>query len=94
MPGKNLSTFSIMAHLQMIYQPGGLGEKETILRNLESPAEAGSLQEAVLLLRKWGRWKSRARDIGVAEPDPSVLMRGLHKLSRKFWTHMLVSGFG
>ena len=67
-----------MAHLQIIYQPGGLGEKETILRNLESPSE-----EAFLLLRKWGRWKSQPRDVGVAEPVPSVLMRGLHRLSRK-----------
>ena len=81
--GKSISTFSIMAHLQVIYQPGGLGEKETILRNLESPVEANTLQEAVVLLRKWCRWRARARDIGVAEPDPSVLMRGLNRLARK-----------
>lgn len=35
--GKNLGTFAIMSHLQILYQPGGLGEKETILRNLEAP---------------------------------------------------------
>ena len=81
--GKSLSAFSIMAHLQILYQPGGLGEKETILRNLESPPEATGLQEAVIQLRRWMRWKSRAKDIGVAEPDPSVLVRGLNRLVKR-----------
>eukprot|EP00435_Cladocopium_sp_Y103_P037786 s3094_g10.t1 len=56
---------------KIIHQPGGLGEKETILRNLEPPTE------------KWGRWKTEASDSGVAEHNPSVLMHGLNKLSRK-----------
>ena len=81
--GKNLGAFAIMAHLQILYQPGGLGEKETILWNLESPPEASSLQEAVLQLRRWMRWRLRAKDIGVAEPDPSVLVSGLNRLVKK-----------
>ena len=81
--GKNLSAFAIMAHLQILYQPGGLGEKEMVLRNLESPPEAGNLQEAVIQLRRWMRWRIRARDIGVAEPDPSVLVRGLGRVVKK-----------
>ena len=80
---KSLGVFGIMCHLQILYQPGGLGEKETILRNLESPPEAQGLQDAVTLLRRWSRWKVRAKDIGVAEPDPSVLLRGLSKLVKK-----------
>ena len=81
--GKNLGAFAIMAHLQILYQPGGLGEKEIIIRNLESPPEATSLQDAVIQLRRWIRWRIRAKDIGVSEPDPSVLVRGLGKISRK-----------
>lgn len=81
--GKNLSAFAIMAHLQILYQPGGLGEKETILRNLESPPEAANLHEGASQLRRWIRWRVRARDIGVAEPDPSVLVRGLQRISKK-----------
>eukprot|EP00435_Cladocopium_sp_Y103_P038530 s827_g10.t1 len=81
--GKSLSAFAIMAHLQILYQPGGLGEKETILRNLEMPPEAATLPEAVVQLRRWSRWRLRARDIGVAEPDASVLLRGLTRLVKK-----------
>ena len=72
-----------MAHLQILYQPGGLGEKEIILRNLESPPEAATLREAVLHLRRWMRWRLPAKDIGVAAPDPSVLVRGLNRLVKK-----------
>ena len=39
---KRLSTFSMLAALQVIYQPGGQGEKTTLLKALESPLEASS----------------------------------------------------
>ena len=40
---KRLTVFSILCHLQLTYQPGGLGEKQTLLHNIESPPEATSL---------------------------------------------------
>ena len=67
----------------LLYQPGGLGEKELILRQLEAPPEAGSLAEAVQGLRKWSRWRNRAGDLGVQEPDPFLLLKGLNKITRR-----------
>lgn len=69
---------------QMVqYQPGGLSEKGIILKNLESPAEASTLTSALTSLRRWLRWKRRAEQLGVAMPDPSVLVKGLNKITRK-----------
>ena len=55
---KRLSTFAILAALQVIYQPGGLGEKRTLLKALEDPLEASTPPEAVLDLRRWVASKS------------------------------------
>ena len=44
---KRLSTFSMLAALQVIYQPGGQGEKTTLLKALESPLEVSSASDAV-----------------------------------------------
>ena len=73
----------IIYHLMVLYQPGGLAEKELILRQLESPPEATSFSDALQGLRKWGRWRTRATDLGVQEPDPFLLLKGLNRLTRK-----------
>ena len=80
---KRLTVFSIMCHLQLTYQPGGLGEKQTLLHNIESPPEATSLGDAVLGLRRWMRWRQRAEELKASEPDPSVLVRAITKLTAK-----------
>ena len=80
---KRLSVFAIMCHLQLTYQPGGLGEKQTLIQNLEDPPEAQSLQEAVSGLRRWQRWRQRSAELGISEPDASVLVRSLTKITGK-----------
>ena len=80
---KRLTALRIVCHLMLLYQPGGLAEKELILRQLEAPPEAGSLAEAVQALRKWSRWRNRASDLGVQEPDPFLLLKGLNKITRR-----------
>ena len=77
---KRVSALSIICHL---YQPGGLGEKEMILRQLESPAEPTTLAESLQGLRKWTRWRARAMDLGVWEPDPFLLLKGLNRLTKR-----------
>ena len=52
-------------------------------RVLEQPQEATTIQAAVQGIRRWLRWKRRAEEIGVSLPDPSVLSRGLHRLTKK-----------
>ena len=80
---KSLNAFSLVCRLMMMYQPGGIAERAGILRNLEQPGEATNIQAAVTGIRRWLRWKRRAEEIGVSLPDPSVLNRGLHRLTRK-----------
>ena len=80
---RKLSAMQILCQLLVAYQPGGLAEKELILRSLELPPEAGNLQEAVMCLRRWTRWRRRALDLGVSEPDPFLLLKGLNRIIRK-----------
>ena len=77
---KHMSVFGILASLQISYQPGGFGEKRTLLKNLEEPAEATTASEAVTALRKWIRWRQSTEEIHATEPDPTVLMKGLSRL--------------
>ena len=80
---KRLYVFGILCHLQLVYQPGGLAEKQTLIRNLEDPPEASSLGEAVQTLRRWMRWRQRARELQTSEPDPTVLIRALTRITGK-----------
>ena len=80
---KKLSVMQILGHLYTTFQPGGIAEKEVILRALEMPPEPATLGEAVAELRKWVRWKRRAMDIHVNEPDPFILLKGLGRIVRK-----------
>ena len=73
---KRLTAMKIICHLMVLYQPGGLAEKELILRQLGSPPEATSLSDAL-------RWRTRATDLGVQEPDPFLLLKGLNRLTRR-----------
>ena len=68
--GKSMGAFAIMAHLDCTNR-GGLCETETILKNVEKPPEASSLQEGVVQLRRWTKWRLRAK----AEPPGFRLVR-------------------
>lgn len=80
---KKLSALGIICQLLKSYQPGGLGEKELVLKSLETPAEANNLGEAVQGLRQWTRWRRRAHELQITEPDPFLLLKGLNRLIRK-----------
>ena len=84
---RRMSVFSIITHLYVTYCPGGVSEKHTLLKSLEEPSEVSSLSEAPTALRKWLRWRQRATEIGATMPDPTLLVRGLLKMTRKvFWS--------
>ena len=81
---KRLTAMKIVCHLMVLYEPGGFAEKELVLLQLENPPEAVNLSDALQGLRKWSRWRHRATDRGVQEPDPFLLLlKGLKKLTRK-----------
>ena len=76
-------TLAILARVVVLYRPGSVVERQQVLASLESPPPAANANEAVASLRKWGRWMSRATDMGLQRPDPSVLLRGLDGLTKR-----------
>jgi len=80
---RRMTTFGIVTYLLVAYSPGGVSEKQNILRSLEEPPEIQSLNEAPGALRRWLRWRNRAKEIGAVPPDPALQLKGLLKMSKK-----------
>lgn len=80
---KCLTTFGILTKGMVTYQPGGLAERQAILSALEGPAEPSTIQGVVLTLRRWIRWKRRAEEVGVSIPDPTILVKGLNRITKR-----------
>ena len=80
---RRMSTFSILTYLLTSYSPGGVSEKQTLLRNLEEPAEIHGISDAPLQIRRWLRWRHRAREIGAVPPDPSLQLKGLNRMTKR-----------
>ena len=78
-----VSSLDVLCKLYSVYQPGNLQEKTLVLKMLEQPEECGSALQAVEGLRKWSLWRRRAASLGMAEPDASVLLRGLDRSRAK-----------
>ncbi|CAE7885488.1 TY5A [Symbiodinium sp. KB8] len=84
-----VSTLDLLCKLYSVYQPGNLQEKTLVLKMLEQPEECTSALQAVEGLRRWSLWRRRAASLGMAEPDASVLVRGLDKI-----TGLIIKGSG
>lgn len=80
---KRMTALKILCQLMVQYQPGGMAEKELILTQLESPTECSSIPDALQGLRKWFRWRHRATDLSVQEPDPFLLLKGLTRITKR-----------
>ena len=76
-----VTSLSLLCKLYAVYQPGNLQEKSLILKMLEQPDECSSALAAVEALRKWNLWRRRAASVGIAEPDASILLRGLDRIT-------------
>ena len=66
---KRLTALKVVCHLLMIY--------------LENPPEAQTVPEALQSLRKWARWRRRASELAVTEPDPYLLLKGPARIVKK-----------
>ncbi|CAE7777053.1 GIP [Symbiodinium sp. CCMP2592] len=84
-----VTSLSVLCKLYAVYQPGNLQEKGLVLRMLEQPQPCNTALEAVEGLRRWSLWRTRATTIGMAEPDASVLIRGLDRI-----TNAVIQGSG
>ena len=80
---RRLSTFGVLTYLLVSYSPGGVSEKQNLLRNLEDPPEIQNVLEGPLALRRWLRWRTRTKEIGAVAPDPALQLKGLLRMTRK-----------
>ena len=80
---RRLEMFGIITCLHLLCSPGGVTEKQVLLKTFEDPAEVSVLSEAPGALRRWLRWKARTLEIGATPPDQTLLLKGLNRLVRK-----------
>ena len=77
---RRMSPSQILFKLLTVYQPGGAHERGTMLHYLVSPTSATSVQEAIKGVRQWVQWRSRLKELHAAEPDATLLVKGLDTL--------------
>ena len=72
----------ILFRLYTTYQPGGTGERNLVLTNLQHPSAVHDAVSGVNALRAWGRWYQRCIDFGMNLPDPMVLVGALTAMTK------------
>ena len=78
----NQAAPKILFRLYTTYQPGGTGERNLVLTNLQHPSAAHDAVSGVSALRAWGRWYQRCIDFGMNLPDPMVLVGALTAMTK------------
>ena len=78
----NHSASHILFRLYTTYQPGGTGERNLVLSNLQNLQVIHDATARVAALRDWGRWYQRCIDFGMNLPDPMVLVGALNSMTK------------
>ena len=78
----NQAASQVLFRLCTTYQPGGTGERNLVLSNLQNPHVVQDAVAGVSALRAWGRWYQRCIDFGMSLPDPMVLVGGLTSMTK------------
>ena len=78
----NQAAPKILFRLYTTYQPGGTGERNLVLTNLQNPSAVHDATSGVSALRAWGRWYQRCVDFGMNLPDPMVLVGALTAMTK------------
>ena len=78
----NHSASHILFRLYATYQPGGTGERNLVLSNLQNPQVIHDATARVAALRDWGRWYQRCIDFGMNLPDLMVLVAALNSMTK------------
>ncbi|OLP82649.1 hypothetical protein AK812_SmicGene36686 [Symbiodinium microadriaticum] len=80
---RHLSVAGMIFRLMTVFQPGAASERATMLRFLVTPEVAATLSEAAKLLRQWAQWRMLLTQLQAAEPDTTLLVKGLDTLTQK-----------
>ena len=75
---RSLSTVGLLFQVLKSFQPGGLLERQSLLKGLGELSVAATAHQGVETLQTWFRWLARARSMsGVQVPDCSILLAAL-----------------
>ena len=77
---RRLSTFGVLTYLLVTYGPGGVSEKQNLLRN---PGGIQNVLDGPIALRRWLRWRTRTKEIGAIAPDTALQLKGLLKMTKR-----------
>ena len=80
--GNPTSTHGLLCQLLMVNNPGDISEKDDVIKKLINPNVCSNASAALAELRNWQAAARRAREIGLAVPDISILLRacvGIYK---------------
>ena len=70
---RTLSSANILFKLYTLYQPGGGSEKAGLLKQIVEPKIPHGANDLLMGLRQWRRWISRAQELGLSLPDPTIM---------------------
>ena len=76
-----VQTIPMLFRLLTKYQPGGAGEKQALLRTLTTPAAVNTATDGIAGIRKWSRALTRAQELKLALPDPTLLVKALDQIT-------------
>ncbi|CAE7030894.1 GIP [Symbiodinium sp. CCMP2456] len=71
------SVAAVLYRLHILYSPGGMAERTTVLKQLEGAGAGDNVVDVITALRKWKRHLSRSQETHLSVPDASILLRGL-----------------
>eukprot|EP00435_Cladocopium_sp_Y103_P057857 s294_g20.t1 len=81
------STVEVLFRIFTRYQPGGLGERSLLLRQLVDGKQFSTVGEMMEHLRNWKRWLRRAVELQITIPDPTLLAGALEKMGATLTQH-------
>ena len=79
---RSLSTVGLLFQILKQFQPGGLSERQELLKSLTDLSPSSHPSDAVLVLQSWFRHIARARAMQVQLPDGSLLLAALDAMAK------------
>ena len=90
---RQISSVQVVFKILTRYQPGGLGERQQLLRQLVDVKVPSSIGEIVTSLRSWKRWLVRCGELNLNPPDATLMVATLDKFSSGLAKLSAQSGF-
>ena len=70
--------YMILFELLRDYAPGGIQDKQDVLKSLGQPKIANNVAKTLKEMRSWKLRHSRAEGMSLDQPDSQIRMKALH----------------